>query len=191
MAAWPAPLAEMDSLAKAPARNKLTKGVTMPSLSPLSTLSMRRTREGIRSSDMIVDPSAASVGATMAPRAAATQRPLEWNSPTASAAPAPIVSGSPIPSRRAGMAMSVAKVHALTREASEKSTRARVISANERMVDECSCTWTRTTGPWVTANPSRTKAMGAVTCQRSRRADTSPQTTKHAATTANAASLGT
>ena len=64
------------SAVAAPAMKRLTKGVAMPSLSPLSTLISRRTPEGTRSSAMMDAPRAASVGATMAPMAAATQSPL-------------------------------------------------------------------------------------------------------------------
>ena len=63
------------SAVTAPAMKTLTNGVAMPSFRPLSTLSTRRTPAGTRSSCMIEAPSAASVGATMAPMAAATQSP--------------------------------------------------------------------------------------------------------------------
>ena len=55
---------------------------------------------------MIEAPKAASVGATMAPMAAATQRPLLPNSNAAVAAPAAIVNGSPIANKRAGITAS-------------------------------------------------------------------------------------
>ena len=84
------------SAVTAPARNRLTNGVAMPSFSPLSTLSVRRTPEGTRSSAMIVAPRAASVGATMAPMAAATHSPLLPKRRAAVAAPAAMVSGSPM-----------------------------------------------------------------------------------------------
>ena len=125
------------SVVTAPAMKRLTNGVAMPSLSPLSTLSKRRTPDGTRSSCMMDAPRAASVGATMAPIAAATQSPLLPKRSAAVSAPAPIVSGKPIPSRRAGRATSDRRARTLTREASAKRTRARVTSASERMVDEC------------------------------------------------------
>ena len=65
-AAPPTPWAWAISAATAPARNRLTNGVAMPSFNPLSTLSTRRTRAGTRSSCMIDAPRAASVGATIA-----------------------------------------------------------------------------------------------------------------------------
>ncbi len=134
------------SAVAAPARKRLTKGVAMPSFRPLSTLSTRRTPAGTRSSSMIDAPSAASVGATMAPMAAATQRPAPEKSPAASAAPAPMVSGSPMPRRRTGSARSARSWRALTREASAKSTRASAISATDRMVDECRLKWIKRDG---------------------------------------------
>ena len=65
-----------DSDAAAPARKMPTKGVAIPSLSPLSTFSTRRTRAGTRLSWTIGAPSAASVGATAAAITAATQSPV-------------------------------------------------------------------------------------------------------------------
>ena len=44
------------SVVTAPARNRFTNGVAMPSLSPLSTLSRRRIRLGIRASSMMAGP---------------------------------------------------------------------------------------------------------------------------------------
>ena len=67
------------SAVTAPAMKRLTNGVAMPSFRPLSTLRTRRTPAGTRSSCMIEAPSAASVGATMAPMAAATQSPRAAN----------------------------------------------------------------------------------------------------------------
>ena len=166
---------------------RLTNGVAMPSLRPLSTLRRRRTPEGTRSSHMIDAPKAASVGATMAPMAAATQSPLPPKSSAAVAAPAPIVRGSPMPRKRAGIAASARSARTFTREASAKSTRASVTSASERIVDECSVKWTSAVGPCVTITPSTTKAIGAETSQRSSRAETSPQMRTQAETTASAA----
>ena len=45
----------------------VTNGVTMPSFKPLSTFSARRIRAGTRLFSKIDTPTAASVGATMAP----------------------------------------------------------------------------------------------------------------------------
>ena len=71
MAACPTPPSWTASAARAPAKNRFTKGVAIPSFSPLSTFRARRTPDGIRSSRRIEAPRAASVGATMAPMAAA------------------------------------------------------------------------------------------------------------------------
>src|SRR5580700_6575293 len=166
---------------------KLTNGVAIPSFNPLSTLSVRRTPEGTRSSDMIDAPKAASVGATMAPMAAATQSPLLPNNKAAVAAPAAIVKGSPIPNNRAGIAASARTARRFTRDASAKSTMASVISASERIVDECSVKCTNAVGPCVTITPSTTKAMGAETSQRSSRPETIPHTMTQAEITVSAA----
>ena len=168
---------------------RLTNGVAMPSLRPLSTLRSRRTPEGTRSSPMMEAPRAASVGATMAPIAAATHSPLPPKSSAAAPAPAPMVSGRPMPRRRAGSAASVRSARTFTREASAKSTRARVISASERMVEEWRLKWMRAVGPWVTTRPRRTNAIGAETSQRSNRAETRPQTRTQAETTASTVRL--
>ena len=53
------------------------------------------------------------------------------------AAPAPMVSGNPMPRRRTGCARSARSRWTLTRDASAKRTRASVTSAKERMADEC------------------------------------------------------
>ena len=160
----------------------------MPSFMPLSTLRARRTPEGIRWSRRMEAPKAASVGATMAPIAAATQQTPSRKSPAATAPPATMVSGKPIPSNRAGARHGARSVLALTREASEKSTSARVISAKIRMSEERRWRWTTLKGPLAAARPRRTKAIGAVTSQRSSRAETNPQRTTHREMTAIAAS---
>ncbi len=108
----------------------------MPSFSPLSTLRARRTPVGIRSSRKIEAPRAASVGATMAPIAAATHRPPARKIPAAMAPPATMVSGRPMASSLPGSSAWARSVLALTRDASEKSTRARVISAKIRISEE-------------------------------------------------------
>lgn len=71
-----------------------------------------------------------------------------------------------------------------TREASEKRMTASVTSTNPRIVEDRSWMWTRVTGPWAVASPSTTKKMGALMFHRSRRAESSPQSTMLAAITA-------
>ena len=187
MAACPTAPLWTASAARAPAKNRFTKGVAIPSFSPLSTFRARRTPDGIRSSRRIEAPRAASVGATMAPMAAATQRSPARKTPAAIAPPATMVRGRPIASNRAGSSAWARSVLALTRDASEKSTRARVISAKTRMSAECRWSWTRLNGPLAAPRPRRTKAIGAVTSQRSSRAETSAQRTTHPEITAMAA----
>ena len=77
-------------------------------------------RAGTCSSLMTDAPRAASVGATIAPMSAATQSPLPPNRSAATAAPAAIVSGSPMHSSRRGWAAAVRSSRALTGEASGK-----------------------------------------------------------------------
>ena len=169
--------------ASAPARKSSTNGVAMPSFSPLSTLSSRRTPEGTRVSCKMAAPRAASVGATMAPMSAATHQPMPEKSPKAAAAPAPIVSGRPIASSRVGSTASARSSRRLTLAASVNSTRASVSSAKYRSVVDLTLSSIRCSGWCVTATPSRTKAIGAVTFHRSRRAETRPQSTTHPAMT--------
>ena len=106
---------------------------------------------------MMDAPNAASVGATMAPMAAATQSPAPEKSPAARAAPAPMVRGNPIPRRRTGCARSARSCWTFTRDASAKRTRASVTSARERTADECRLRCTKAVGPWVTTRPRTTK----------------------------------
>ena len=82
-----------------PAMATSTIGVAMPSLSPLSTFSARRTFAGTCGFDMTGAPSAASVGASAAPTSSAAHGSKPS---TTIAAPAPraIVSGRPTPSSR-------------------------------------------------------------------------------------------
>ena len=81
----------------------------MPSFSPDSTFSPCRMREGRRGSVTTACPSAASVGARITARIRISARLNEPNSPAPSAQPARIVSGRPIPSRRAGTAVFASK----------------------------------------------------------------------------------
>ena len=78
---------------------------------------------------MMAEPRAASVGATMAPIRAATQIPVPRTTPRATTVPAPMVSGSPMPSRRNGRPMSARSSRRLTRAASQNRTRANASSA--------------------------------------------------------------
>ena len=75
------------SSSAATASVKTTIGVTMPSLSPLSTLRVRRTRVGIRSSLITCALSAASVGARAAPTKPASAHVKSWNIHAATSEP--------------------------------------------------------------------------------------------------------
>ena len=84
-------------------------GTQIPSLRPLSTLRPCRIRDGIRSSVTTAWPSAASVQASMIDSTSASTRLTPGSTPTPTSVPAAIVSGRPIPSRRAGTANSPAQ----------------------------------------------------------------------------------
>ena len=103
------------SVVTAPAMKRLTNGVAIPSFRPLSTLSNRRTPDGTRSSCMM-ETAESGVGGghdgtdrRSHPEPAATEKERRMT------APAPIVSGKPIPSRRAGRATSVRRARTFTR----------------------------------------------------------------------------
>ena len=104
----------------------------MPSLSPLSTLRPWRTRAGMRGSVTTAWPSAASVGARTTARITASQSVSAPNVAAAATVPSAMVSGSPMPSRRSGTLTSPRRWRRSTREASQKSTSARVASASVR-----------------------------------------------------------
>ena len=106
----------------------------MPSLSPLSTFKLCRTRDGSRGSVTTACPSAASVGASTTARRSASGQLSAPRSATAAAKPATSVSGRPMPSRRAGTATSPRRARRSMREASAKRTTARVASASA-----CTC----------------------------------------------------
>ena len=104
----------------------------MPSLSPLSTLRPWRTRDGIRGSVTTACPSAASVGASTIASNTASMNASCPNTATPARAPATIVSGSPIASRRSGTTYSRRSAARSIRDASEKRTTVSVASATQR-----------------------------------------------------------
>ena len=106
----------------------------MPSLSPLSTLSPWRIREGTLGSVTTACPRAASVGASTIESSTASMRTSSPSRPTPASVPATIVSGSPIASSRSGTTYSRRKAARSIREASEKSTTTSVASATQRTV---------------------------------------------------------
>ncbi len=98
--------------------------------------------------------------------------------------PRPIVSGRPIPSSRMHNPMSPRRSRSLTREASEKSTSTRVISASALTSSRDGVKPSGVTGPWVSSKPASTNTTGAVTSNRSSRADSVPHANTTAATIA-------
>ena len=78
-ASSPHALSPIDSSAAAAAMKRVTSGVAIPSLRPLSTLSARRIRTGTALLVTTARPSAASVGARMAAINAAAAHPTPGN----------------------------------------------------------------------------------------------------------------
>jgi hypothetical protein len=104
----------------------------MPSFSPLSTFRPWRMREGIRGSETTACPSAASVGARTIASNTASMNASRPKTATPARAPATIVSGSPMASRRRGTTYWRRSARRSIREASEKSTTVSVASATQR-----------------------------------------------------------
>ena len=109
-----------------------SSGTQIPSFSPDSTFSPCRMREGRRGSMTTACPSAASVGARITARIRSSARLNEPNSPAPTAQPAAIVSGRPIPSRRAGRLYSRRSAGTSILEASANRTSVSVSSARIR-----------------------------------------------------------
>ena len=72
---------------------------------------------------------------------------------------------------------------------SENSTRARVNSARVLMSSSLGVKPRTASGPWVSSSPASTNVIGAVTSNRSSRADSAPQPNTSAATMARSATL--
>ncbi len=177
------------SAVPAPARATDTNGVAMPSLSPLSTLISRRILAGTTGLAIIPAPSAASVGAKAAPTIRANQMLVIPVSASASSVPRAIVSGSPIPSSRRYKPRSARSPCSPTRDASQNNTSTRVISASALIISRLGWTPRGANGPWVRTSPAPTNVIGAVTSNRSSRADSAPQANISAATIARSESL--
>ena len=127
-AAAPSPIAPSSASATASATKK--SGTQIPSFSPLSTLRLWRMRVGRRGDVTTAWPSAASVGARMIARSSASGHARSPRSATPTTNPARIVSGRPIPSRRAGIPSVRRSAFRSMRDASEKRTTASVASAS-------------------------------------------------------------
>src|SRR5580693_887269 len=187
--AAPGPVLAACSAVAAPAMATKTTGVAIPSLSPLSMLSSRRIRAGTAGFTITPAPRAASVGARAAPTSRASQTFMPLKSASASSIPRPIVSGSPIPSSRRHRPRSARRSANLTRDASENSTRIRVISASAFTSSREGAKPSGASRPWVSSKPASTKMIGAVTSYRSSRADSAPHTKTIAATIAASEAL--
>ena len=163
-----------------------SSGTQMPSLSPLSTFSPWRIRAGMRGSVTTACPSAASVGARTTARITASSTVSAPRSAAAATAPSAIVSGSPMPSRRTGTSTARRSCPRSMREASQKSTSARVASARVRTVplelsrSMPSSTW----GP--TSSPTATNTIAGVTGVPVSRRETAATASSVSATTARA-----
>ena len=162
------------SAVAAPASATATKGVAMPSLSPLSTLISLRIRSGTSGLRIMPAPRAASVGARAAPTSSASQMSVLGSSTNASRVPRPMVSGRPTASSRAYRVQSARNLRRSTRDASANSTRTRVASARTRTVSGPGAMPSTASGPWVSSRPAPMKMIGAVTSARSSRADSAP-----------------
>jgi len=158
--------------ASAAASATKSRGTQIPSLRPLSTFSPWRMRDGRLGSVTTACPSAASVGARRMPTTRASTSVSEGKSAAAAAAPATTVSGSPIPSRRAGTAYSRRSARRSILAASAKSTSVSVASARPRTVWPVggNSTSPSTFGP--KRRPMPTKTIAAVTGVPSSRRDT-------------------
>ena len=152
-------------------------GTQIPSLRPLSTLRPCRTRDGIRSSVTTACPSAASVQASMIERTRASTRLTPGSTPTPTSVPAAIVSGRPIPSRRAGTANSLRRAGKEIRDASAKRTSVSVASATSFTASPPMCRSIRPSiGP--ASSPVDVKKIAGVTTDRAIRPDIAENTSK-------------
>ena len=146
-------------------------GTQSPSLSPLSTFSPWRIREGTRSSETTAWPSAASVHASTIASTSASAKLTPGMTAAPIRAPAMIVSGRPIPSRRSGTANSWRSARNEIRDASANSTSVSVISASSFTCSPCTCrSSSPSTGP--TSRPAVVKNIAPETFSRSSRRET-------------------
>ena len=164
-----------------------TRGATMPSFSPLSTLRARRTRLGTAVFVTIPAPKPASVGARHAATRSADHPPNTLKKAAAKRAPRTIVKGSPIPSKRAERPMSWRNDISRSRAASVKRMRTRVISAVTLMLEADREIRSAFSPP--RARPPIANTIGAVSPTCSARPETAVQSTMRAATTARSPQL--
>ena len=159
-----------------------TNGVHRPSLRPLSTLSIRRTRTGTTGLSTVAAPSPASVGATAAARSRSISAGIPGKRTRPSSHPAAIVRGRPTSRRRAIRPRSAVIWRGRTWAASWKRMSARVSSVSR--VRASRAVSPRSGRPSDSSAPAATKAIGAVTSMRlSARAVTAKASTSTRKTT--------
>ena len=147
---WPWTL----SAAAAPAMATVTTGVAMPSLSPLSTFSTRRTRSGTAGSVITAAPSAASVGASAAPTSSAIQTPMPSNIQHRQQRPGGDGERQPHREQACVQPRSARKSRSRTRAASANSTQTRVTSAST-LTASCETSASMTCSPSESSSPTR------------------------------------
>ncbi len=119
-------------------------------------------RTGRRGDVTTAWPSAASVGARMIARRSASGHARSPSSATPTTRPARIVSGRPIPSRRAGIPSVRRSAFRSMRDASEKRTTASVASASVLTSMPVAAGSTRPSASTPTTSPAAVKTIGAV-----------------------------
>ncbi len=119
-------------------------------------------REGTRSSLTTAWPRAASVHAIITARISASRKVMPGSTTAPASAPATIVNGRPMPSRRTGTPSSPRRAPSEMRDASEKSTRVRVASASSLTGSlRSDRSMTPSQGPRI--SPAAVKKMAGVT----------------------------
>src|SRR5262245_43075643 len=137
-------------------------GTQIPSLRPASTLRLWRIRTGSRFDVTTTWPSAASVGARMIATRSASGHASSGRTTNATAKPATIVSGSPIPSSRVGMCSDLRRAARSIRDASEKRTTPRVASAKTSTSSPSAFGSTRPSASTPTTSPAAVKSIAGV-----------------------------
>ena len=182
---WPV----MPSSLAATASAKATTGVTMPSLSPLSTLSNRRSRMGTRRSLITCALSAASVGANVAPTKPANAQDRSPKIHAAAKDPSSTESGSPIPSNRAGRKASCLSLETFTLAASANNRRASVTSARRWTEGVSTSTGSGPQSGFPSRKPATRKKSGPLMFIRPSRSETTAHPRTRRARTANVSSV--
>ena len=179
----------MPSWLAATASVNATTGVTMPSLSPLSTLSNRRSRMGTRRSLITWALSAASVGANVAPTKPANAQDRSSKIHAAAKDPSSTERGSPIPSSRAGRKASCLSMETFTRAASANNRRASVTSATRWTEGASTFTFSAPQSGFPSRKPATRKKSGPLMFIRTSRSEMTAHPRTRRVRTANAASV--